>query len=103
VLLLSTLEALGARVGDAPWAPLVSVSGAQATLPSPGLMAALSRTAQAGRVGETVLLALTALGDTPPGKLDTRVLVPVMRALRAVGLGDSARALALEAVFDHAG
>ncbi len=103
VLILSALEALGARVGDAPWAALISVSGTQATLPSPGLMATLSRAAAAGRVGETVLLALTALGDTPPGKLDSRVLVPVMRALRAVGLGDSARALALEAVFDHAG
>lgn len=103
VLILSALEALGARVGDAPWAALISVSGTQATLPSPGLMAALSRAAVAGRVGETVLLALTALGDTPPGKLDARVLVPVMGALRAVGLGDSARALALEAVFDHTG
>lgn len=103
VLILSALEALGARVGDAPWTALISVSGESTVLPAPGLMAALSRAAAAGRVGETVLLSLTALGDTAPGKLDTRVLVPVMHALRAVGLGDSARALALEAVFDHAG
>ena len=102
-LILSALEALGARVGDAPWVPLISTGAEAVTLPAAGTLAALKRAAAAGRVGETLLLALTALGDTAPGKLDTRVLVPVMRALRAIGLGEAARALALEAVFDHAG
>jgi hypothetical protein len=102
-LILSALEALGARVGDAPWVPLISTGAEAVTLPAAGTLAALKRAAAADRVGETLLLALTALDDTAPGKLDTRVLVPVMRALRAIGLGEAARALALEAVFDHAG
>lgn len=100
VRLLSLAEALGAQVGDAPWAKLVTAPAAPTTgLPSAGLMAGLKRAGAAGRVGETALLALAALGAETPAKTDIRVLAPVVRALREAGLEEPARRLAVEAVF----
>jgi hypothetical protein len=102
--ILVLAEALGAQVGDDAWARLLSApppAPAAVTMPSPGLMTGLKRAAAAGRVGETVLIALAALGTERPSKLDIRVLAPVVRALRAVGLDEPARKLAVEAIFDR--
>lgn len=100
IRILSLAEALGATVPDASWALLVHAPSAPAVLPSPGLMAGLKRAAAAGRVGETVLLALAALGTENPAKIDIRVLAPVVRALREAGLEEPAHRLAVEAVYD---
>lgn len=102
--ILVLAEALGAQVGDDAWARLLSAPSpapAAVTMPSPGLMTGLKRAAAAGRVGETVLIVLAALGTERPSKLDIRVLAPVVRALRAVGLDEPARKLAVEAIFDR--
>ena len=52
-----------------------------------------------GRGGETVLLALLALGEAGPARADPLVLAAVLPALSAVGLEREARALAIEAAI----
>ncbi|MFM2129444.1 MAG: hypothetical protein RL477_990 [Pseudomonadota bacterium] len=99
--ILSLVEALGAGVPESAWEKLVTATAtAPGALPAPGLMAGLRRAAQAGRIGETVLLALSALGAESLAKTDIRVLAPVVRALREAGLEEPARRLAVETVFD---
>jgi hypothetical protein len=101
--ILTLAEALGVQVGDGAWARLLAAPApapAAVTMPSPGLMAGLKRAAAGGRVGETVLIALTVLGTERPSKLDIRILAPIVQALRLVGLDEPARKLAVEAVFD---
>lgn len=99
--LLALSEALGARVGDDAWARLITAPApGPVTLPSPGLMAGIDRAAAAGRVGETVLLVLKALGTDAPSKVDIRVLAPVVRALKSVSFDIPARQLVVESLFD---
>jgi hypothetical protein len=101
--ILALAEALGAQVGDGAWVRLMAAptpAPAAVAMPSPGLMAGLKRAAAGGRVGETVLIALTALGTERPSTLDIRVLAPIVQALRKVGLDEPARKLAVEAIFD---
>ena len=68
-------------------------------MPSPALWLGLENAAAAGRVGETVLLALLALGDLGPGGADPLALRAVIAALSKVGLDEHARAIALEAAL----
>lgn len=51
------------------------------------------------RVGEIVLLALLAIGESGPANAEVGVLSTVLRALSAAGLKEDARALALEAAL----
>jgi hypothetical protein len=98
-LLLTLLDALGVKVPQGAWLETVGPVGELAAVPPPGLLAALDRGAKEGRVGETVLLALTVLGADSPGKLHPSAVGPVVRALVAIGLAQEARALALEVAF----
>ncbi len=66
-------------------------------MPRPALWFRLEEAARGARKGETVLLSLLALGDGGPAQADPIVLRRVLRALGAVGLEASARALAVEA------
>ena len=61
---------------------------------------ALSDAATAGRSGEAALLAGHALGDESLGGRHPLALAYAVSALRSVGLGGDARALALEAALD---
>ncbi|WP_299398596.1 hypothetical protein [Pelagibius sp.] len=61
---------------------------------------ALSDAAVAGRSGEAALLASHALGDESLGGRHPLALAYAVSALRSVGLGGDARALALEAALD---
>ncbi len=61
---------------------------------------ALSDAAAAGRSGEAVLLASHALGDESLAERHPLALAYAVSALRSVGLGGDARALALEAALD---
>jgi hypothetical protein len=58
---------------------------------------ALSEASQLGRLGETVLLALLALGEEGPGAAHPLVLHEVLSALAQVDLAHEARLLAIEA------
>ncbi|MBT7613779.1 MAG: hypothetical protein HN577_11270, partial [Rhodospirillaceae bacterium] len=64
-----------------------------------GLLLALEAASREDRLGETVLLALVALGSGGPATADPMVLRAVVDALREVGLGREARLLAMEAAF----
>ena len=99
--LLALMQALGAKVDDDAWAKLVGAPSVPADLPPLGLVEGLQRAAMAGRTGETVLLALTALGAEAPAKADPRRIVPVVRALVEVGQEEAARSLAIESGFRH--
>lgn len=96
---LAVLEALGAKVGEDAWAHVVTAPAGSAALPAVGVTEMLARASAAGRTGETVLLALTALGSETPAKADPRRIGPVVKSLADVGLADDARALSIEAVY----
>ena len=59
----------------------------------------LDAAAQAGRVGETVALSLTALGKDGPSSVSLTTLSRVLSSLKKIGLEKEARALALEAAI----
>jgi hypothetical protein len=99
-LLLTLLAALGREVPPASWERVYASAGtAGGAVPSAAYVQALSRAAQDGRLGETVLLALVSLGPEGPAGAHPLVLAGVVTALRRVGLEDDARRLALEAIL----
>ena len=59
----------------------------------------MRRAARAGRVGETVLLALLAFGEEGPAAAAPPLLGEVLANLVTVGLEEDARALAVEAAL----
>jgi hypothetical protein len=99
VLLRVLFQALGTSDSLA-WTELIGTSppvvGGQPA-PDAALLYALSEASEFGRLGETVLLALVALGEAGPGGSDPLVLHEVVAALARVGLEDEARMLAIEA------
>ncbi len=98
--LVSMLEVLGYAITDDNWNALLD-------LPQPMEVAAsnhalensLIRAASAGRTGETVALALLALGEEGPAAATITTLTAVTSALKAVGLETEARAFTLEAAI----
>ena len=97
-LLYNLLEALGDEVPDQQWEDLLSGPPQRTTVvPRPVFWRNLRNAAVQQRIGETVLLALTALGQAGPTQADPTLLRAVIESLRSVGLGDEARALAIEA------
>ncbi|MEZ5832156.1 MAG: hypothetical protein R3D05_13345 [Dongiaceae bacterium] len=64
-----------------------------------GTAASIGEAAQAGRRGETVLLALVALGGRGLGAADSATLAQSLGGLGAVGLKDEARRIGLEAAI----
>ena len=99
-LVFTLLHALGYEIPAAEWERLFAAPlTVTAYVPSPPLRHALQAAVKGRRVGETVLLSLLVLGDGGPAGADTNVLGDVVSALRAVGLGAEARAIALEAAL----
>ncbi len=73
---------------------------AAVSFPAPsGEIAAIGEAAQKGRRGETVLLALTALGGRGLGAADGATLAQSLGGLGAVGLAPEAKRVALEAAI----
>jgi len=73
---------------------------AAATFPAPsGEAAAIGEAAQKGRRGETVLLALIALGGKGLAAADGATLAQSLGGLGAVGLGPEAKRIAVEAAI----
>lgn len=97
-LLYSLLDALGYGMKDANWEPLLQGPlTVTAYMPSPALQRVLAKAVAQGRLGETVLLSLLALGDVGPAGADPSTVHNVIRALLAAGLNEEARAIAVEA------
>lgn len=96
---LAMLQATGEAIPDPLWRSLL-----QSSAQVPGIeldvafQAQIARAGAAGRVGETVLLALVGLGRDGPQILSTSSLERVVSSLRAAGLEADARALAVEAI-----
>lgn len=70
-----------------------------ANIPTAAALRGLRIATRGGRIGETVIYALLILGDTGPAGVSPQTLDEVVRALRAVGLEEDARAIAVEAVL----
>lgn len=101
-LLVALLDAAGEPVPSTLWRDWLDGPYSQATaLPSPTVWFALESAAAAGRVGETLALALIAAGSEPLGQIDIVPLRRVVQALRQVEQPEAARQLALEAAIAH--
>ncbi|MCZ6523585.1 MAG: hypothetical protein O7A68_06935 [Alphaproteobacteria bacterium] len=99
-VMFSLLDGLDLMPDAGQWEALLEGPLNETTyMPSPALWRGLENAAAAGRVGETVLLALLTLGDLGPGGADPLALRAVIAALSAVGLDEHARAIALEAAL----
>ena len=88
--------------GDSAGAPIVNeviaLSPMRENGPAPAaLLFAMDRASAASSVGQTVLIALVALGPHGPAGADAVTLQAVIAALDAVGLGVEGRLLAMEA------
>jgi hypothetical protein len=99
LLLRTVFQALG-QSDPLTWSELVgaqSLDQLAGLQPDAALIYALSEASQLGRLGETVLLSLLALGEEGPGKAPPLVLHAVLSALTRVNLTQEARLLAIEA------
>ena len=76
----------------------LGLSGGIAPVAS-GEAAAISQAAQAGRRGETVLLALVALGGRGLSNAESATLAQALGGLESVGLQDEARRIGIEAAI----
>ena len=97
---LMLFDAFAEPVIGVDWAALHRAPmSAAAPVPSPLLWFGLREASGEGRVGETVLHALVALGDTDLAKQSPVVVAYVVGALKALGLERDARALAVDAAI----
>lgn len=99
-LLLSFLEVFDYPVAEADWQELLFMNiPLTAAKSSHALDTNLIAAASAGRDGEVVALALQTLGSEGPAGSTTTTLVAVTSALKAVGLTQEARNLAIEVMI----
>ena len=100
-LLGALLAALGDGADSALAGALLSGDLAPENVPMPhrALWAGREAAAASGRVGETALFVLAALGPEGPGAWTPHTQAALIRDLRAVGLQEDARALALESAL----
>jgi hypothetical protein len=98
ILLFTLLEAVGEEVPLAAWEMLLNGPERTTTvMPSSVLWERLKAAAESGRIGETITLALLALGEGGPGEANPIVLRGVMKALRFIALDSETSSLAVEA------
>jgi hypothetical protein len=96
--LLALLEGIGVPVPETAWQRLIPLNQAPVPAPPAPLWRALDRAAAERRLGETVLLALHMLGREPQAA-HPEALGAGLRGLRAVGLDQEARAIAMATVL----
>ena len=93
-------EALGYVIPpDAQWALTANSTGALPSAVQNQALAAMAQASAQGRLGETILEAMVALGQSGPQRAEGRTVARVVKALVAVGLVEEARAIAIEAVL----
>ncbi len=99
-IVLAAADALGAEGARQRMEDHYAVApAADAATPPPGTLQGMKHAAAQNRRGETVLLALLALGPGGPATATADTLTEVIAALRAVRLEKDARRLALEAAL----
>ena len=96
---LAILSATGQDVPDSAWAQLPPEQKALAAggLADPRL-GRLTAQSQAGRIGETALMAAAIIGNTAPSAKPTAEVTGIISGLRRVGAAADARNIALEVV-----
>lgn len=98
-MLFGLLEGFDNFVPDSFWDRLASgPATVQVSMPHAALWQKMAAAAKMGRTGETVLLALIAIGEGGPSQAHPIVMRQVLAALRGVHLDADARALAVEAM-----
>jgi hypothetical protein len=98
-LLFGLLEGFDNFVPDAFWDRIAAgPATVQVSMPHAALWQKMAAASKFGRLGETVLLALTAIGEGGPSEAHPIVMRQVLAALRAVHLDADARTLAVEAM-----
>ncbi len=101
-LYLNVMEIFGEPVPEDLWSSTLDLGQVpRLSLSNQVIQRNLASAAAAGRVGETVALALSALGEEGPGMVSTETLGAVLTALKTVGLEAEARQLALEAAVSR--
>jgi hypothetical protein len=98
-MLISLCSGLGGTIPAADWAAAMGSEAAQRPAPGPILLQLLKQAAAGNRLGETILLALVAIGDVGPGGAHPVALSAAISALGAVGLAAEAREIAVEAAL----
>ena len=94
------VDALGGRIDPEVWDRLMlDERPVAARAPALALSNGLRKAAEAGQLGETVLLALLLLGENGPAAAGIATVGPVVSSLASVGLQEEARAIALEAAL----
>lgn len=94
------LDALGFQLTPAVWDALLDARDALAgRVPPEALLNQLLNASRKGAVGETVMLALEAVGESGPGAVHPRAAAQAAAGLKAVNLENDARHLALEALL----
>ncbi|WP_135079319.1 hypothetical protein [Terasakiella sp. SH-1] len=95
--IFSIADGLGLNVADRLWLELMDGPTLPARqVPKAGIWVKMDKAAMAGRVGETVLMALQGLGHQNTAHMNSTFIRDVLFALRSVGLERDARALAVE-------
>lgn len=100
---LAVLRAGGAAIPDRAWLALLDPARVPREVASPALLQWLRDAALTGAIGETVLVALVLMGEDAPADAAPATVAAVVEALRAVGLDEEARRIAVEAVLPPAG
>ena len=98
--LYTLLAALDRPLGIVEWGPLLAGPQRVSTVvPTAALWHTLADSSKGGRIGETVMLALIALGEEGPAEASMLTLKAVIGALKRVGLDIEARSLSIEAAI----
>ena len=102
VLALSLFEAMGVAAGPGRWSALLA-EGPPTRVPAPNVAwaRALDEASSAGRVGETVLIALLGLSGSNADRPGAAAVRRAVESLRRIGLEAEAKALALETAVGH--
>ena len=95
--LFAVFEGLGEPIGGA-WT-LIGQDTTAGAAPDPALWFDLGDAANNGRIGETVLLSLCAIGPGGPAGANPIMLSRAISSLRQVGLDAEARTIAIEAAI----
>ncbi|NVK17454.1 MAG: hypothetical protein HWE30_02020 [Methylocystaceae bacterium] len=95
--LFALVDGLGLPVPDLLWISLMNGPRlSDAALPKPGLWTGMNKAAQAGDLGETILMMLNAIEDRPLKDMEDTFIHDALAAMRKIGLERDARAVAVE-------
>jgi len=99
-LILNLFTALKDPIGSEDWFPLMkSETRRRLEQPAPHVWHGLTLAAETGRLGETILLVLIAMGEDAPREASPLTLQKVIASLDMVGLPNDARQIAIEAAL----